>query len=40
MCTYTQKQRKRAVSYDINNHQAYFEDKHVYLNIGVAGAVS
>lgn len=39
MCTYTQKQRERTVSYEINNNKAYFKDQCVYLNTEVAGAV-
>lgn len=40
MCVYTQKQRERTASYEINDNKAYFKEWCVYLNIGVAGTVS
>lgn len=39
MCMYTQKQRERTGSYEINDNKSYFKDKYVYQNTGVAGAV-
>lgn len=36
---YTQKQRERTGSYEINDNKSYFKDKCVYQNTGIAGAV-
>lgn len=40
MCVYTQRQRERTASYEINDNKAYFKDQCMYLNIGIAGTVS